>query len=111
MSKKIDLLNPKIYIPNFLKIRTKEGTLEPFIPNKPQRKLRDTIAELREAGKPVRIIILKDRQMGFSTETESIIFKNVVFPEPDGPKIDANSCLRKLTLTLSSAVCLSPSVL
>ncbi len=29
-------------------------------------------------GKPIRIIILKARQMGFSTETEAIIFKNVV---------------------------------
>ena len=78
MSKKIDLLNPKIYIPNFLKIRTKEGTLEPFIPNKPQRKLRDTISELRNAGKPVRIIILKARQMGFSTYTEADCFHQTV---------------------------------
>ena len=30
MSKKIDLLNPKIYIPNFLKIRTKED-LKTFV--------------------------------------------------------------------------------
>ncbi|MDD6769682.1 hypothetical protein [Inconstantimicrobium porci] len=71
---KIDLLDPKIYIPNFLKIRTKEGEIKNFIPNAPQKRLRDTIARLREAGKPVRIIILKARQMGFSTYTEADCF-------------------------------------
>ena len=78
MSKKIDILNPKVYIPSFLKIRTKEGELKNFIPNQPQKKLRDTIAELRDNGKPVRIIILKARQMGFSTYTEADCFHQTV---------------------------------
>ena len=38
----------------------------------------NVIKQLYEEKKPIRIIILKARQMGFSTETESIIFKNVV---------------------------------
>lgn len=78
MSKKIDILNPKVYIPSFLKIRTKEGELKNFIPNQPQKKLRDTISELRDNGKPVRIIILKARQMGFSTYTEADCFHQTV---------------------------------
>lgn len=78
MSKKIDILNPKVYIPSFLKIRTKEGELKNFIPNQPQKKLRDTISELRANKKPVRIIILKARQMGFSTYTEADCFHQTV---------------------------------
>ena len=76
--KKINLLDPKIYIPNFLKIRDKEANLVNFIPNKPQKRLRDTIQSLRDAGKPVRIIILKARQMGFSTYTEADCFHQTV---------------------------------
>ena len=72
--KKIDIFDPKVYIPNFLKIRTKEGEIVNFIPNQPQRKLRDTIEDLRSKNKPVRIIILKARQMGFSTYTEADCF-------------------------------------
>lgn len=71
MSKKINLLDPKIYIPNFLFIRNKNSELVKLKPNKPQQRLRDTIEELRRKGKPVRIIILKARQMGFSTYTEA----------------------------------------
>ena len=75
---KIDILNPKVYIPSFLKIRTKEGELKNFIPNQPQKRLRDKIMELREKGEPVRIIILKARQMGFSTYTEADCFHQTV---------------------------------
>lgn len=78
MSKKINLLDPKIYIPNFLYIRNKNAELVKFKPNKPQKKLRDTIERLRKQGKPVRIIILKARQMGFSTYTEADCFHQTV---------------------------------
>ena len=43
-----------------------------------KQKLYDTIKELRENNKPVRIIILKARQLGISTATESIFFTNSV---------------------------------
>ena len=76
--KKIDIFDPKVYIPNFLKIRTKEGEIVNFIPNQPQKKLRDTIEDLRSKNKPVRIIILKARQMGFSTYTEADCFHQTV---------------------------------
>lgn len=70
----MNLLNVREYMENFLKIRTKEGQLIPFRMNKPQRRLYQTIKEQWDAGKPVRIIILKARQMGFSTVTEAILF-------------------------------------
>ena len=68
------LLNCARYIFHFLKIRDKEGRVIPFRMNKPQQRLYDTIREQWRQGKPVRIIILKARQMGFSTLTEAIIF-------------------------------------
>lgn len=67
--------DPYFYIPKLLKIRTKSGDIKPFVPNKPQLKLLDTITELEKKGKPVRIIILKARQMGFSTMTEGLCFQ------------------------------------
>lgn len=74
MVKFSELMNPEFYIPNFLKIRTKEAELVKLAPKPPQLKLQRTIRELREAGKPVRIIILKARQMGFSTYVEADVF-------------------------------------
>lgn len=62
------------YIERFLKIRTKEGTVAPLVLNEPQRRLMDEIERQQAEGKPVRIIILKARQMGFSTLTEAVIF-------------------------------------
>lgn len=57
-----------------LKIKTKEGGIVPLVMNDAQRKLAQTVFEQILAGKPVRIIILKARQMGFSTTTEAIIY-------------------------------------
>jgi hypothetical protein len=74
----INLLDPKIYITNFLKIRNKEAELVPFIPNIAQKKLRATLERLRAEGKPARIIILKARQMGFSTYAEGDCFHQTV---------------------------------
>lgn len=68
------LMNCLAYIQAFLKIRTKEGSVIPLVLNKPQRRLYEAIRRQWNEGKPVRIIILKARQMGFSTLTEAIIF-------------------------------------
>lgn len=62
------------YIQGLLKIKTKEGRIVPFKLNEPQKRLYRVIKEERKKGKPVRIIILKARQMGFSTLTEGLIF-------------------------------------
>lgn len=49
-----------------------------LILNQPQMKLYNIIKKCKEEKKPVRIIILKARQMGFSTATESFLFKDTV---------------------------------
>lgn len=69
-------INTKAYIENYIKIRDKRGRIIPLILNKPQLKYYNVIKKLHEENKPIRIIILKSRQMGFSTETEAIITKN-----------------------------------
>lgn len=68
-------INTKKYIENYLKIRNKKSQIVPFLLNEPQQKYYNIIKKLYQEGKPIRIIILKARQMGFSTETEAILFK------------------------------------
>lgn len=65
----------QFYAPQALKIRTKEGKLIPLNLNPAQLKLDDKITELKTHGKPIRIIILKARQMGFSTFAEGRIYR------------------------------------
>ena len=70
-------MNPCIamdYIESCLKIKTKSGTVVPFRLNDAQRKLYAVAKRQQDAGKPVRLIILKARQIGFSTLTEGLIF-------------------------------------
>lgn len=71
-------INTKRYIEQFIKIRNKEGRIVDLKLNSPQQRLYDIIKEQKRAQKPVRVIILKARQMGFSTLTESILFKDTV---------------------------------
>ena len=71
-------INTQKYIEEFIKIRKKEGRIVNFKLNNPQQRLYNIIKEQKKANKPVRIIILKARQMGFSTLTESILFKETV---------------------------------
>ena len=69
------IINTRKYIEEFLRIKTKDSKILPFKLNKPQLKLYDLLKRQSEAGKPQRVIILKARQMGFSTLTEAILFK------------------------------------
>ena len=71
-------INRKDYIETYIKIVDKNNNLVDLKFNFAQQKLYDTIKELRENNKPVRIIILKARQLGISTATESIFFTNSV---------------------------------
>lgn len=71
-------INTKKYIENYIKIRNKEGRIVNFKLNSPQLKLYEVIKQYKQEKKPVRVIILKARQMGFSTLTESILFKDTV---------------------------------
>jgi hypothetical protein len=59
---------------SYLRIKTKKGDIVPLTLNNAQRKLAKTVFEQLAKSKPVRIIILKARQMGFSTTTEAIIY-------------------------------------
>lgn len=69
------IINTRKYIEEFLRIKTKDSQILPFKLNKPQLKLYDLLKKQSLEGKPQRVIILKARQMGFSTLTEAILFK------------------------------------
>ncbi len=68
------LRDAKKYMEAFLQIKRKDGKIVPLRLNSAQRRLHETICEQEKAGKPIRIIILKSRQMGFSTLTEALIY-------------------------------------
>lgn len=57
-----------------LKIKNKSGEMVPLILNDAQRRYASKVFADIAAGKPVRIVILKARQMGFSTVTEALIY-------------------------------------
>ena len=70
----LNVKNAKQYIEKFLKIKTKNNEIVPFTLNEPQKRLYDVIRQQARQKKPIRLIILKARQMGFSTLTEALIF-------------------------------------
>ena len=63
------------FIQQELKIQNKAGQLVPLVLNPLQLRLYQEIQRQREAGKPVRIIILKARQIGFSTATAALFYQ------------------------------------
>lgn len=71
-------INTKKYIEEYVKIRNKNSKIISLKLNEPQVKYYNVIRQLKRQHKPVRIIILKARQMGFSTATEGIFFKETV---------------------------------
>lgn len=75
------IFNTKKYIENFLYIKKKDTEVALLKLNKPQQKFYDVLKKQSEAGKPMRVIILKARQMGFSTLTEAILFKRTATRE------------------------------
>lgn len=68
-SKPLDLIED-----NKLTIKTKEGKLQPLTPNKAQQKILLIIKALVAKKKPIRLLILKARQLGCSTLIEAIIY-------------------------------------
>ena len=62
------------YMSHFLKIRNKEAQLVPFVLNDAQLLFDAEIKKCEEQGRLKRFIILKARQMGFSTYTEGLLF-------------------------------------
>lgn len=66
-------LSLKDYIENYFKIVDKQGNLIKLHLNDAQKVLYGVFKEHYNADKPCKIIILKARQMGFSTMTEALI--------------------------------------
>lgn len=77
----IDLKNPREYCENFLKIRDKKSRLVPLKLNPAQERLYAIIREEHDAGRPVRLVILKGRQMGCSTAIEGLYFADTATAE------------------------------
>lgn len=69
-----DIRKPKIYCESFLKIRDKKGRIIPFGFNPAQEEFYNIVREEHQKGKGVRIVLLKGRQMGFSTLIEGMFF-------------------------------------
>lgn len=57
-----------------LYIKDKFANIIPFVPNGPQRALIDYVLLCIIERRPIKVIILKARQMGFSTAVESICY-------------------------------------
>ena len=71
-------INRKKWIEEFVKINTKEGNLIQLKFNYPQTVFYEAIRKQALEYKPIRIIVLKARQEGISTATDSIVLSNVV---------------------------------
>ena len=77
---KVQLLLKKIkedrpfYMEKFLKIRNKDAQLIPFKINDAQELFEAEVQKCEKEGKLKRFIVLKARQMGFSTWSEGYIF-------------------------------------
>ncbi|MCD7749584.1 MAG: hypothetical protein LUH42_06005 [Oscillospiraceae bacterium] len=63
------------FIEENLSVRTKDARLVPFKLNAAQLRLYRALEDQRRAGKPMRAIVLKARQLGFSTLAEALIFE------------------------------------
>lgn len=74
----MDVLNAHDYIENCLWIKDKSGQIRRLKMNPPQEKLYGIVRQQAREKKPIRIIILKARQEGFSTLTEALIFHGAV---------------------------------
>jgi len=68
-------INTKKFIEMYLKIKSKKAKIVPLKLNDPQMKLYNALQEQYKQGKPQRVIVLKARQEGISTEVEAIIYK------------------------------------
>lgn len=72
----INIRNPRQYCENFLYIRDKKQRLVKLAFKPAQENLYSIIKEEHQAGRPVRLIVLKGRQEGISTATEALMFQD-----------------------------------
>jgi hypothetical protein len=66
----------EVFAEEYIKIVNKDGEQVRFKHNKIQKKINNTVKELRAAGRPVRIIVLKPRQPGVSTNEQGRMIYN-----------------------------------
>ena len=71
-------INTRAYLENYAQIRDKRGRVIPLRLNAPQLKLYRALAAQYRDGRPMRAIVLKARQMGFSTLAQGILFKRTL---------------------------------
>lgn len=69
------------WIERFVKVKNKAGKLVPFILNEAQRRMEAQVLRMERRGTPVRIIILKARQQGFSTFVVALFLWHVLTHE------------------------------
>lgn len=62
------------YCQNNLKILSKDGRLIPFVLNQEQEIIVAEVVKCLEEKRPIRLILLKDRQIGVSTIVEALIY-------------------------------------
>lgn len=67
-------MNLEFYQKKFLKILTKEGALRQFLPNVYQQELNKIVEEKRRHKEPIRLRVLKCRQIGISTWGSSLSY-------------------------------------
>lgn len=72
------VLDPLLFIETVLKIKDKLGHLVDFEFNQPQLRLYNEFRRQQKEKRPVRIIILKARQMGFSTAVAGLFYHATV---------------------------------
>lgn len=75
------LKNPRFYVENFIKIRNKKSALSPLKLKPAQEKLYAVIKKQHDEKRPVRIVVLKARQLGFSTLIEALFFHDAATRE------------------------------
>jgi len=85
-----------------LSIRTKQQTVELLKPNWAQSQVLDAVNDQYSQRKPVRVIVLKARQLGISTISEALMFAWVVLHEHTyglviAHEIDASEYLLNMT--------------
>lgn len=66
--------SPRYFSELLLKIKTKDAQIAPMIYNYSQRILYKTVQQIRQQRKPVRVIVVKARQVGISTGISSIVY-------------------------------------
>ena len=77
----IDIKNPREYCEHFLWIIDKKKQLIQLKFKPAQERLYEIIKAEHDAGKPVRLLILKGRQLGTSTQVEALYFADTVTRE------------------------------